>query len=492
MTPSPMRFAGSLALVSLLLPALAPAGMAQAPETKPAEPAVAAAAQPAKPAEPVVAAVAQPTPAINFRERPHFPNDPQRLRRRPTIDGVLGVDEWDAFYSVGDAPVNGTVYLNWDDDNLYVAFKTDAPAWVVLDLDATADGWLRGADNLELTIPPVTEAGKATLSARILDAASGRDAPVWNDRVVDVRSIRTASQPSGAGQIVEIAIPKGIAGLNPRANAMLSCRADFLPAAVGQPAATAPYEPHLLLDFTLVEARTTGVVGIAPRLVLEDTRMIPGQMLHATLEVANQTDTERAIRSVTWTGEGAASDLLKTLREVAVPPIKGLKTAKLRYASPIPETAVPGYYQLTARAELEQGKTVTSTASFSIAEPIQTRLEVEPESLTVLGPTKARIVVVIESAIPGYGKGATELTLPAGWEVKGGPRRTWGIDRQDTAYRQVFALTLPSATQSGEYVVNATVTWRNHSWKCRKTVRVDRAPSMDVAPAAPGDKSPAK
>jgi hypothetical protein len=483
-TPRYRRAAAALMLVSLLLACVTTLAQSPAPVPAPAAPAAATAAPAA-----VTPTVAQPTPAINFRERPRFPNDPQRLRRRPAIDGSIGADEWDVFYTVTDAPVNGTVYLNWDDEYVYVAFKTDAAAWVVFDLDTSGDGWLRGADNLELTVPPLTDGGKNPLTARILDAASGRDAPVWNDRVVDPKSVTVAAQASGAGQVVEIAIPKGIAGMNPRANAMMSCRADFLPAAVGQPAATAPYEPHLLLDFTLVDSRATGVVGIAPRLVLEDTRMIPGQTLHATLEIANQTDIERAIRSVSWQGEGSSADILKSLREVAVPPVKGLKTAKLRYSSPLPESAVPGYYQLTARAELDQGRSVVSTVSFSVVEAVQTHIEVEPESVTILGPTKVKLTVVVESAVPGYAKGTTELILPAGWDVKGGMKHGWTVDRADAAIRQVFGLTLPSTTQAGEYVLNATVTWRGKTWKAHKTIRVDRSPSPEapqpVAPAAP-------
>jgi hypothetical protein len=50
-----------------------------------------------------------PGPAtINFRERPRYPTDPQRLRRTPQIDGVIGDNEWDPFYTITDGPIKGT------------------------------------------------------------------------------------------------------------------------------------------------------------------------------------------------------------------------------------------------------------------------------------------------------------------------------------------------------------------------------------------------
>src|SRR5579871_15895 len=101
-----------------------------------------------------------PQMAIKFRERPRYVTDPQRLKRTPPIDGSMADGEWDPFYTIDDGPIKGTVYCNWDDNNLYLAAKTDGPATVLFDVDMSDDGWLRGADNLELVIgSPVAEGG---------------------------------------------------------------------------------------------------------------------------------------------------------------------------------------------------------------------------------------------------------------------------------------------------------------------------------------------
>jgi len=423
---------------------------------------------------PASALAKQSTPVINYRERPRYPFDPQRLKRRPNLDGVIVENEWDALYTIGDRAVNGTVYVNWDEDYLYVAARTGRPAVVVFDLDANADGWLRGADNLELVVVPPGEGGGPVLTARVLDAAGSRDAPVWNERVVDPKSIQIVMKAAGGGQVFEMAIPKGIAGLNPRLNATLSCRADFLPADAA-PLPTPPYEPHLLVDVTLVEARTVAAAGVAPRLVLADSKLVPGQTLRATLELLSQIDEENRVRSVTWRGEGDAVNILKMVREVAFPPLKGLKTLKIRYDSPLPDAAVPGFYQITATAELEKGQTVSSTASFSVVEPFNVSVAAEPESVTILGPTPLRLNVDIFSAASGFVRGDVEIEVPAGWEVKGRRKKEFTVRREDSGTRAPFFLTLPSATQAGDYIVHAVITWRGKTWRAKRTVHVSRS-----------------
>src|SRR3954467_2251966 len=83
----------------------------------------------------------QSTSAVNYRERPRYPYDPQRLKRRPILDGKIADGEWDPLYTIGDTAAKGTIYVNWDDDYLYVAARTDQPSWLIFDLDCNADGW---------------------------------------------------------------------------------------------------------------------------------------------------------------------------------------------------------------------------------------------------------------------------------------------------------------------------------------------------------------
>lgn len=418
-------------------------------------------------------AAAQPAVVINYKERPRVPYDPQRLKLRPVLDGEIGATEWTPLFTVSEGPVTGTVYLNWDDDALYLAAKTAQPAWVVADIDANGDGWLRGADNLEVAISPVGSTGVAPLALRLLDAATNRDAPVWNETVVDPRQVQLIARQQGEGQVIEMAIPKGIAGLSPRAGALIGARVDCLPAGT-VPVATAPYEPHLLLDLTLVEARASSVGGVVGKLALEDSELVPGQVFHATLNLTNQVDAARRIRSLTWNGVGPAGDYLKSLREVALPELKRLSTLRLRYASPLPETALPGHYQFTATAVLDDGSTVSSTASFSIEEPFTIQLDCDPPEVTVVGPTPIRLIVTVASAVPGFKRADVVLTQPPSWELKGKSKRSVNIHRENGVARTVYVATIPSAMQAGEYRVTAEVSWRGKTWTTHRVVKVSR------------------
>lgn len=466
----------SLARVSLLA-SISSAALGQIPpqETRGAQ---RPDSQPAAPA----AAPAQAAVAVNYRERPRYAFDPQRLKMRPLLDGSLGENEWSPLYTVSDGPVKGTVYLNWDDDFLYVGVRTDAPGWVVLNLDGNSDGWLRGADNLELTIGPLS--ADQQLSARVLDAAGNRDTPVWNEKAVDLKLVQIIQKAAGTGQIVEIGLPKGIAGVNPRLNANLGFRADFLPAGVA-PASTQPYEPHLLIDLTLVESRAIAAPGIAPRLLLADAKVVPGQTFQAQLELMNQIDEERAVRTVEWRGEGPAQEILKTVREVSAPSVKSLKTLKLRYSSLLPETAVPGFYQFTAVATLDNGRSVQATTSFQVVEPFAMQLLVSPEAVTVAGPAPIQVVVELSSAFPTFTRGEIEIETPAGWQVKGRTKKGFDVRREDVLLRSRFEVAAPSATQAGDYTIRATLRWHGREWKAARVIKVSRS---DAPPAGSGSQ----
>ena len=280
-------------------------------------------------------AAKQGGPTINYRERPKYQYDSQRLKRKPTIDGMIGDSEWDMLYTITDGPAKGTIYLNWDDDFIYVAAKTDEPVWTIIDIDVKGDGWLHGADNLELTIGSLAGATPPVVTARVLDAASGKDSPEWNPQTVDPKSIQIAGKANGTGQIIELAIPKGTLGLAPHTDGVVGFRADFLPAGA-TPLPTPPYEPHLLIGRGWSKSRVSTVPGIATKITLDDNRVIPGQTLHATLDLVGKTDDQFPVKSITWKGEGPAGDVLRMLRDPSAGTVTSKKPLKLKYSAAIP------------------------------------------------------------------------------------------------------------------------------------------------------------
>lgn len=440
----------------------------------------------APPAAPLQLAPVQPP--INFRERPTYPTDSQRLRRTVQLDGVLSDGEWDPFYTVTGGPIKGTIYCNWDDNFLYLAARTEQPAVILFDVDMGGDGWLRGADNLELVIGSVPESGNPALVARLLNAANSKDAPAWNETATDTRTIQVAGKAVNGTQFIEIAIPKNTASLVLRPGATLGLRAEFLPP--GLPSAylpTQPFEPHLLLDAMLVESRALPASGVLPRLTLSDHKCVATQKLFATLELRNQRDLTVPIRSVTWTGQGNSINAVNTIRSVNVPSIPGLKTLKLKYDTVLPPDLAPGSYTLLVTVDLEDGKQVQSAATFTVVEPLQAQISSDPQPVEIVGQTKLQLNVDVYSAVPNHFRGDVEIiSMPAGWELEGGKKRSVGIDREDARRVTRYNFKLPSTTQAGDYPFDVNVSWRGRVWNLKHTVHVTRteAPSAS-APAPP-------
>ncbi|HLK61391.1 MAG TPA: hypothetical protein VKU00_32880 [Chthonomonadaceae bacterium] len=431
-----------------------------------------------KPDAPVAA---QPPAAsgIKFRERPRYVSDPQRLRRMVHVDGVLSDGEWDPFYTIDDGAIKGTVYVNWDDNYLYLAAKTDGEATVLFDIDMGGDGWLRGADNVELVIGSAPVGGSGpTIVARLLDAASSKDAPAWNETSIDPKSLIVAEKITNGTQVVEIAIPKTTPGLVLRPGVSMGIRAEFLPpASAAAYVPTAPFEPHLLLDTVLVESRMLPAAGLNPHLTLSDYKCIPGQNLFATLELQNQTDLNVPIRSVLWSGNGASINAVNTLREVNVKPIPGMKRTKLTYKTQIPDNLPLGSYMLNVTVETEGGKQVQASAAFAVVEPVQVQMSATPQPVAIVGPTRLTVEVNVFSAVPDHLRGDAELTLiPAGWEVEGGAKHGVFVAHEDRTGVARFILKIPSNTPAGSFPIEATVTWHGKSWKTRyvaRTIRTD-------------------
>ena len=440
------------------------------------------------PAAPPLAADA--APVINFRERPKYAADSQRLRRAVTLDGVADENEWEPFYSVTDGTVKGIFYCQWDDNFLYLAAKSDAPASLLFDMDAGGDGWLRGADNLEIVIGGFGEGSVPIVAARLLDAANSKDTPTWRENAIDPKTIVVSSKTVGGSQFTEIAIPKNTGSLVLRPGATIGLRGEFLPPIV--PAAyvpTLPFEPHLLLDATLVETKAISVPGVNPRLTISDNKCVAGQNLFGTLELLNQTDQTIPIKAVMWTGTGSSYDAVNTIRDVVVSSLPAGKTQKYKYKTVLPNDLPVGSYTLLVTAEMGGGKQAQSSTTFTVVEPLQTQMSSSPEPVVVgNAPVKCAVEVDVFSAVPNGMKCDIELTtIPAGWELEGNKKRGMEIDREDARRALKFNFKLPSIAAAGSYPLDATVTYRGRVWKTHTVAHVLRAaaPPVPVIPAQP-------
>ena len=255
------------------------------------------------------------------------------------------------------------------------------------------------------------------------------------------KTIIVASKTIGGSQFTEIAIPKNTGSLVLRTGATIGLRGEFLPPIA--PTAyvpTMPFEPHLLLDATLVETKAVSIPGVNPRLTISDNKCVAGQNLFATLELLNQTDKTIPIKAVMWTGTGSSYDALNTIREVVEPALPAGKTQKFKYKTVLPNDLAVGSYTLLVTAELGEGRQAQSSTTFTVVEPLQAQMSSSPEPVVVGNtPTKFTVEVDVFSAVPNGMKCDVELTnIPAGWELEGGKKRGLEIDREDARHALKF------------------------------------------------------
>ena len=318
-----------------------------------------------------------------------------------------------------------------------------------------------------------------------------KDTPTWRENAVDPKTIVVASKTVGGSQFTEIAIPKNTGSLVLRPGATIGLRGEFLPPIA--PTAyvpTMPFEPHLLLDATLVDTKAVSIPGVNPRLTISDNKCVAGQNLFATLELLNQTDQMIPIRAVMWTGTGSSYDALNTIREVVAAPLPAGKTQKYKYKTVLPNDLAVGSYTLLVTAEMGGGKQAQSSTTFTVVEPLQAQMSSSPEPIVVGNvPTKCAVEVDVFSAVPNGMKCDVELTtLPAGWELEGNKKkRTLEIDREDARHAMKFNFKLPSITAAGAYPLDATVTYHGRVWKTHTVAHVLRnaAPPVPAVPTKP-------
>lgn len=126
-----------------------------------------------------------------------FDYEYDRSRATPVIDGSIGDGEWDVFVETPNAATTPDAaspigrawpsppgadyrfrsYVNWDDDNLYIAMTAPYPFLVDVQLDCDADGYFHGKDNPRFTVQIARDAEPPTADT----ALPAPNVMVWNN-----------------------------------------------------------------------------------------------------------------------------------------------------------------------------------------------------------------------------------------------------------------------------------------------------------------------
>ncbi len=138
---------------------------------------------------------------------PLYAVKPERPKLTAKLDGTLEKG-WSYFATVKDSQVQGKTYFNWDENNLYFAYRLNQPADFRIQIDANNDGWFHGSDNLLIQISFAGDAPKAA-EYYLMDASSWAEVPrIVRGSVVKPEDIVMKWSSEKSPYIVEVAIPR--------------------------------------------------------------------------------------------------------------------------------------------------------------------------------------------------------------------------------------------------------------------------------------------
>ncbi len=132
-------------------------------------------------------------------------------RATPTLDGVIGDDEWHELAELHADRLHGRVYMGWSDQELLLAASLSDSASVDWKIDSSGDGWFHGTDNVWVRYDPWGDEEQG-LSVRVYDSSSWKDPPRPRDDLSPGGQGRLATGPQDGSLTVEIAVPREVGG----------------------------------------------------------------------------------------------------------------------------------------------------------------------------------------------------------------------------------------------------------------------------------------
>ncbi len=353
----------------------------------------------------LAAQTAQDPAVLAMLGQPYQVENIVRLALTPRLDGTLEAEEWDTLASSGTA----TAYMQWEPDTYYWAMKLSNTEDAVFSLDANADGWLVGADNLELRVGMVE--GEPRVKIRTLDATDP-NGPQWVPGGIAPDALKIAAQPTANGWSVEAAFTPTV-GQGPQSGKRIGARLDAIPANNDLAQAFLPRGMAFLvmaLDSSL---------NLPPNFSWRPTMRSRATSREDKFEVRYDLNRDGQTfnpASFSYRGEGYARD------EVAqgttpFPPFDDRGRVTLNYNTIISRSAEPGWRVLRATLTRENGEEVILRSSFRIADMVDFEVRL-PESIPA--SQEAQVIrgsVIVRSQYNGRLEGTFTCSIPDEWSM---------------------------------------------------------------------------
>ncbi|MCW5935738.1 MAG: hypothetical protein KIT11_00330 [Fimbriimonadaceae bacterium] len=342
---------------------------------------------------------------------------PVRLAMTPTLDGQIGMEEWDFLSDDGGC----ASYFQWEPGSVYWGATIPEGEDVLLSLDEGGDGWLVGDDNVEVRVGMSN--GQPVVSVRRLDA-SDPAGPTWVPSGILGESLRFACTSHGDSWILEARYDPP-APVAPAIGRHYGVRIDAVPAGQGVGEAYIPRQVavvNLQVDFG--QGLPTGFSWkpgyVARHVPVEDK-------LKMTFDFRRQSEADFRFNEIEVRAEGPVLQSLTSAR-LPFPEWNAKGKANYVYETPLSPTTQVGYRVVRATLRGADGRETVLRSSFRVAELIDFDVDL-PKSLP-LDP-KARLVkgkVTLRSNGVRSVNGRFKLDIPKEWTV------TRGADANLTIY----------------------------------------------------------
>lgn len=354
--------------------------------------------------------------------------DTIRLARTPIIDGKIAGEEWDQLHKEG----SFTSYFQWEPGRFHLAGKAPADQDIVFSLDLNGDGFLEGADNLEVRLHQ--QAGKVTASVRRLDATKGVN---WVDAEALQQTLQVAANVAEKEWSVECSLDDPAGWLGMKRSDKVGVRADAIPATSN---ANEGFSPRLMANLQLGFSRSAALptsVFCSPD--FGDSRQFTGEQMNVRLNFKG--DVTADVKRLEIRNE---FDYREWTTEISqpFPEFNGKGKTSVDYMTPIMSGMRQGYSVLRVEVKSKDGTPGIFQTSWRVAPKVDFDVvkSIVPFSLVT---HRVDFTYYIENNTPNRLDGIMVVESPKDWKVIGGNDKTFIIYGGRKRIRRKFELEIP-------------------------------------------------
>jgi hypothetical protein len=362
------------------------------------------------------------------------------LALTPKLDGELSDEEWDPL--VSSETLKG--FFQWEPGLIHFAATVPAGQDLLLSLDMRANGWLVGADNIEVRVSPGESAPRVMV--RMVDATNVAG-PTWVDLTGMGQAAVAVAKASDLGTTYEVTLSDANLGLFPTSEGKgLSLRLDAVP---GDSAPLAAYIPRVLSPVSLTYRRAAAVPPDLKWGVEGAGNMVmPGNAIRIRYTF-NGSD-KLGMKKIALRSEGPVKDST-TQTSVPFPIFDNKGRAFVDYETAIRPDAATGWR--ISRGELEAGDGLTALlqSSYRIAPMVDLEL-VRPEIKSQARDQRVKVAYHLKSNSPRRVSGAVTVTLPTGFHMVSNQGKDFAIFNARGVTRRVIEMDIP-ANAKGVYPI---------------------------------------